>query len=242
MVTKVEPGIIHIGETTIAASVILWAAGVAASPLGKKLGVPVDRAGRVHVQPDLTLAGRPEVFVIGDLAALNDESGKPLPGVAPVAIQEGQFVARTIKGDLAGKPRKKFKYFRQRQSGHHWTRGCGCRLWKNTHFRFLRLDFLALCSHFLSDRISESPASDDSMGVVILHLPARRTPDYWRHHASGLDGYSRFHRPVRCRQSWRSRRQGQGRKTTGISTFMSRYNHLIAAADFAGRQNSCTKP
>ena len=86
MVTKVEPGIIHIGETTIAASVILWAAGVAASPLGKKLGVPVDRAGRVHVQPDLTLAGRPEVFVIGDLAALNDESGKPLPGVAPVAI------------------------------------------------------------------------------------------------------------------------------------------------------------
>ena len=71
MVTKVEPGIIHIGETTIAASVILWAAGVAASPLGKKLGVPVDRAGRVHVQPDLTLAGRPEVFVIGDLAALN---------------------------------------------------------------------------------------------------------------------------------------------------------------------------
>jgi len=111
MVTKVEPGIIHIGQTTIAASVILWAAGVAASPLGKKLGVPVDRAGRVHVQPDLTLAGRPEVFVIGDLAALNDESGKPLPGVAPVAIQEGQFVARTIKGDIAGKPRKKFKYF-----------------------------------------------------------------------------------------------------------------------------------
>ncbi len=66
------------------AAVILWAAGVAASPLGKKLGVPVDRAGRVLVQPDLSLPNHPEVFVIGDLAALKDASGKLLPGVAPV--------------------------------------------------------------------------------------------------------------------------------------------------------------
>ena len=90
---------------------MIWAAGVAASPLGKKLGVPVDRAGRVHVQPDLSLPGHPEVFVIGDLASLNDESGKMLPGVAPVAIQEGKFVARTINRDLSRKPRRKFHYF-----------------------------------------------------------------------------------------------------------------------------------
>src|SRR5580693_7928764 len=91
MVTKIEPGVIYMGETlgetrTMNAAVILWAAGVAASPLGRMLGVPVDRAGRVFVNPDLSLPGHPEVFVIGDLAALNDKWGKMLPGVAPVAI------------------------------------------------------------------------------------------------------------------------------------------------------------
>ncbi len=79
---------------------ILWAAGVAASPLGKSLGTPIDRAGRVLVEPDLSLPGHPEVFVIGDLAALKDEHGKMLPGVAPVAIQEGRFVAKVIREDL----------------------------------------------------------------------------------------------------------------------------------------------
>src|SRR5271169_1501913 len=96
MVTKIEPGAIYMGDTKMAAAVILWAAGVSASPLGKKLGVPVDRAGRVLVGPDLSLDGHPEVFVIGDLAALKDASGRLLPGVAQVAIQEGRFVAKLI--------------------------------------------------------------------------------------------------------------------------------------------------
>jgi len=111
MVTGVESGAIRVGETRLLAAVVLWAAGVAASPLGKKLGAPVDRAGRVLVQPDLSLPGHPEVFVIGDLAALKDADGKMLPGVAPVAIQEGEFVARTIARELKGKPRKNFHYF-----------------------------------------------------------------------------------------------------------------------------------
>src|SRR6266404_4885581 len=72
LVTQVEPGSVHIGESTLPATVILWAAGVAASPLGKKLGAPVDRAGRVLVNPDLSIPEHPEVFVIGDLAALKD--------------------------------------------------------------------------------------------------------------------------------------------------------------------------
>src|ERR1022692_4855946 len=97
MVTKIEPGVIYMGETKMEAAVILWAAGVAASQLGKKLGVPVDRAGRVLVNPDLSLPNHPEVFVIGDLAALKDASGKMLPGVAPVAILEGRFVAKLIR-------------------------------------------------------------------------------------------------------------------------------------------------
>ena len=100
VVTQIEPGAIYVGETRLAATVILWAAGVAASPLGKKLGAPVDRAGRVLVQKDLSLPGHPEVFVIGDLAALKDEDGKMLPGVAPVAIQQGNYVAKLIRREI----------------------------------------------------------------------------------------------------------------------------------------------
>ena len=109
-VTCIEPGAVWVGDEKIAAPVVLWAAGVAASPLGKKLGVPVDRAGRVLVQPDLSIPGHPEVFVIGDLAALNDENGKMLPGVAPVAIQQGDWVAETIGRDLEHQPRRNFHY------------------------------------------------------------------------------------------------------------------------------------
>ncbi len=120
MVTKVEPGVISMGETKMHAAVILWAAGVAASPLGKKLGVPVDRAGRVIVNPDLSLPGHPEVFVIGDLAAAKDASGKMLPGVAPVAILEGRYVAKVIRREVEDVktstqpkplPRKAFHYY-----------------------------------------------------------------------------------------------------------------------------------
>ena len=110
LVTGVEPAVVRMGEARIPAAVILWAAGVAASPLGKKLGVPVDRAGRVLVNPDLSIAGHPDVFVIGDLAALKDEHGKLLPGVAPVAMQEGTATAKNIQRDLQHEPRKKFHY------------------------------------------------------------------------------------------------------------------------------------
>jgi len=112
MVTRIEAGIIYVGDTRLHADVILWAAGVAASPLGKKLGAPVDRAGRVLVDPDLSLPGHPEVFVIGDLAALKDAAGKLLPGVAPVAILEARYVAKLIRSELQSQqsPRKPFHY------------------------------------------------------------------------------------------------------------------------------------
>ena len=100
MVTRIEPGAVYFGDTRHEAAVILWAAGVAASPLGKKLGAPIDRAGRVLVEPDLSLPGHPEAFVIGDLAAAKDAEGKMLPGVAPVAIQEGRFVAKVIRKEI----------------------------------------------------------------------------------------------------------------------------------------------
>jgi NADH dehydrogenase len=110
MVTGVEPAAVHMGSNILPAAVILWAAGVAASPLGRKLGAPVDRAGRVLVNPDLSIPGHPETFVIGDLAALKDEKGQLVPGVAPAAIQQGKATARNIVRDLRGKPRQNFHY------------------------------------------------------------------------------------------------------------------------------------
>ena len=110
MVTGITPGAVWVESQPIPASVILWAAGVAASPLGEKLGAPRDRAGRVRVQADLSIPGHPEVFVIGDLAAFPDEAGQLLPGVAPVAMQQGRHVAKIIAADLQSSRRPPFHY------------------------------------------------------------------------------------------------------------------------------------
>jgi NADH dehydrogenase len=110
MVTGIEPAAVIMGKTRLPAAVIIWAAGVAASPLGKKLGAPTDRSGRVLVNPDLSVPGHKQVFVIGDLASLKQANGEPVPGLAPAAIQEGKFTARNILLDLQGKPRKDFSY------------------------------------------------------------------------------------------------------------------------------------
>jgi NADH dehydrogenase len=110
LVTGITPGEVWVGDERIPAAVVLWAAGVAASPLGKKLGAPTDRSGRVLVNADLSLPQHPKVFVIGDLASLKDKHGNPLPGVAPVALQEGRAVAKTIAGDLRNARRRDFHY------------------------------------------------------------------------------------------------------------------------------------
>jgi len=94
---------------------ILWAAGVLASPLGlalaKRLGVKTDRAGRVIVDPDMTIPGHPEIFVIGDLSSFTHQTGKPLPGVAQPAIQQGRYVAKVIERRLRGEKMPPFRYF-----------------------------------------------------------------------------------------------------------------------------------
>jgi NADH dehydrogenase len=110
IVTSVEQGRVCIGPEEMPASLTLWAAGVKASPLGEKLGAELDRAGRVKVSGDLSLPGHAEVFVIGDLAAVFDDHGQPLPGVAPVAIQQGNYLRKAVAADLEGKPRPKFWY------------------------------------------------------------------------------------------------------------------------------------
>jgi NADH dehydrogenase len=114
-VTGVDAAGVQLGPERIRARTVLWAAGVAASPLARTLGLPLDRAGRVAVEPDLALPGHPEAFVIGDLAAVFQGPGRPLPGTAPVAIQEGQAAARAILATLRGAPRAAFR-FRDRGS------------------------------------------------------------------------------------------------------------------------------
>ncbi|MDQ6675529.1 MAG: NAD(P)/FAD-dependent oxidoreductase [Chloroflexota bacterium] len=109
-VTAVEAEAVHIGNEVIPTRTALWAAGVAASPLGKSLGVPLDKSGRVLVEPDLTVPGHPEVYVIGDLASFAHQTSKPLPGLAAVAIQQGPAAVRNIWRTVHGQPRGPFRY------------------------------------------------------------------------------------------------------------------------------------
>src|SRR5246500_805215 len=105
-----ENGVIVAGER-IASKTVIWTAGVTPSPAGKWLGVETDRAGRVRIQSDLTVPGHPEIFVVGDTASL-DQDGKPLPGVAQVAMQQGRYAGKLIRRRLTGKrPPKPFRYF-----------------------------------------------------------------------------------------------------------------------------------
>jgi NADH dehydrogenase len=110
VVSNVEANKVYVGSEVIEAGTILWAAGVSASPLGRSLGVPCDRAGRVLVNDDLTVPGHPEVSVVGDLAALKDADGRWLPGVAQVAIQQAAHAAHNIVRTLGGQPRTPFRY------------------------------------------------------------------------------------------------------------------------------------
>ena len=108
-VTSIDELGYRLGDEFVPARTVVWAAGVAASPLAKSLDAPLDRAGRVLVLPDLSIPDHPEIFVAGDLASVQQE-GKPVPGVAPAAKQMGRHVAGAIRARLAGKPAPSFRY------------------------------------------------------------------------------------------------------------------------------------
>jgi NADH dehydrogenase len=110
-VTDIESGRVKVGDEWIDCDVVLWATGVAASPLGKQLGVATDKAGRVFVNKDLSIPNAKNVFVIGDMASLKMENGEPVPGLGPAAQQMGTRAAKNILADLKGKPRENFVYF-----------------------------------------------------------------------------------------------------------------------------------
>ncbi len=111
LVTDVEPGRVGAAGWSIPTQTVIWAAGNIASPLLQSLGAPLDRMGRVIVEPDCTIPGHPEVFVLGDAAAYLHQGDEALPGICPVAIQMGQYAARTIVGDLAHRKRRPFSYW-----------------------------------------------------------------------------------------------------------------------------------
>jgi len=110
LVTKVERDGVCIGDEKIRARTTFWAAGNKASPLGAFLDAPLDRVGRVHVNPDLSVQGHPEIFAVGDLAVIVQD-GRMVPGVCPAANQEGATAAKNIVRDLRRQPRKNFRYF-----------------------------------------------------------------------------------------------------------------------------------
>jgi len=110
-VTNVDQAGVLIGAEALPARTVLWAAGVEASPLAKSLGVPLDKLGRVIVNDDLTIPGHPDAFCIGDLASFRLPGGETLPGLAPVAIQQGKHVGDNVAAAARGKPKKPFVYF-----------------------------------------------------------------------------------------------------------------------------------
>jgi NADH dehydrogenase len=113
---------VEVGGKFIPCRVKIWAAGNTASSLGKTLGVPVDRAGRVIVQEDLTIPGHPEVQVVGDLACFTGKDGKPLPGVSPVAIQQGRHAGENVLEMIAGRQPRPF---------HYWDKGSMATIGRN---------------------------------------------------------------------------------------------------------------
>jgi NADH dehydrogenase len=109
-VTAIDARGVMLGADRLDAGTVLWTAGVAASPLVATLGAPLDRAGRAIVEPDLSIPGHPEVFVVGDAAAFLHQGGHPLPGVAQTAMQQGRHAARMIERTIDGQPRETFVY------------------------------------------------------------------------------------------------------------------------------------
>jgi NADH dehydrogenase len=110
-VTNIDDQGVYLGDETIRSATVIWGAGVRATSLTAKLGVPLDRAGRVILEPDLTLPNHHNAFAIGDMTCFLHQDGKPLPGVSPVAIQMGERVAKNIKRDLEGQAYEKFSYY-----------------------------------------------------------------------------------------------------------------------------------
>ena len=167
-------GVVSAG-TRIEARTIIWAAGVQASPAAKWLQADKDRAGRVDGEADLSVPGDPDIFVIGDNAAVMQADGKPVPGVAPAAKQMGAYVARVIAGRIAGKPvQRAVPLSRLRQLRHHRPPRRRRRLRLAAAQRLSGLAAVGRRPHLLPDRLPQPARGDARLAVGLRHLPARR--------------------------------------------------------------------
>ncbi len=151
-VESIEDGAVVIAGQRLEAKTILWTAGVKASDAGHWLGALTDRAGRVLLEADLSLPGHPNIFVVGDSAGVR-QNEKPLPGLAPVALQEGRYVASAIARRIAGPT---IPLSRQGQFGDGGAFLWHCRYWAYSHSWFFCLDSLARCPYLLSHRFPQS--------------------------------------------------------------------------------------
>ena len=192
---------------TIPTRTILWAAGVLGSPLGRILagetGALVDKTGRVSVEPDCSVPGHPEIFIIGDLALFTHQTGKPLPGVAQPAIQQGHYVARTIMRRLRWRTRKAVSLLRQRESGGHRPRRCHRRSELAAHFWVSGVADLDFRPPALHRGVSEPVADFHAVGLVLLHLRPFGTADYRKKSAAARSVGSGRRRFVRRREPFR---------------------------------------
>ena len=200
-VTQVNAEGLEIGSERLFAKTVIWAAGVAASPLVSGLGLPLDRSGRVAVEPDLSVPGHPEIFVVGDLALFTHQGGRPLPGVSPVAIQEGRYAARAIEARIRGLSMPPFHYF-DKGTLAVIGRGAAVAEIAGLHLRgFPRVARLVLRAYLLSDRVSQPIRRDVRVGLGLRELPAGRSAHHGRHRRlPDAIGSRKANR--RCRCDW----------------------------------------
>src|SRR6185436_12293372 len=177
-VTRVTADAVWLGGEQIRARTVLWAAGVAAAPLARTLGVELDRSGCVSLEPDLSLPGHPEVFVIGDMSLCPDEKGVPLPGLAPVAIQQGRHAVDNVLRRLRGRPTRPFRY---RDRGTMATIGRAKAVAVVGGVKLsgpAGVARVALRAHHVPDRLSQPVPRTVRVGMGLCHLAARRAADH----------------------------------------------------------------
>ena len=166
-----------IGTARIEARTVIWAAGVGASPAGHWIGAKCDRVGRIEVDPNLAVPGHPEIFAIGDTALAFDANGKPLPGIAPVAKQQGRYVGSLIKARLHGAER--VEPFHYRDYGNLATIGRKAAVvdFGSIHLRGLVAWGIWTVAHiYFFDRFPQPDHCRTQLVVGLFHVSAWRTP------------------------------------------------------------------
>ena len=169
------------GGKRIEAANVIWCAGVEASPVARWLGLPAGQGRRVKVAPDLSVPGHPEIFVVGDAASVTGPTGELLPGLAPVAKQQGRYVGEVVARLVRREPPPALSLSRPGRARHHRPPLGDRRPRLDQIDRFGRLDALGRRPHLISDRIPQPDGSLPQLDLGLAHLRPRRAADHRRH-------------------------------------------------------------